>query len=101
MPSGGRNRRFPQFAAPGIRAGVPGKWNDGRRVEIGKQAGEETLRKALENEHFVLFCQPIVELASSRVTQHEVLLRLQDADAGEHLTPAHFLAAAEEYGMMR
>ena len=46
---------------------------------------------------FVLYRQPIVELASGDVEQHEVLLRLQKGK--RHVGPTYFLAAAERYGM--
>jgi EAL domain-containing protein (putative c-di-GMP-specific phosphodiesterase class I) len=46
---------------------------------------------------FVLYCQPIVELDSGKVRQHEVLLRLLKGK--RHVGPTYFLAAAERYGM--
>jgi EAL domain-containing protein (putative c-di-GMP-specific phosphodiesterase class I) len=46
---------------------------------------------------FVLYCQPIVELQSGQVPQHEVLLRLLKGK--RHVGPTYFLAAAERYGM--
>src|SRR4051794_14898909 len=53
------------------------------------------LREALAG--FVLYRQPIVDLASGDVNQHEVLLRLLKGT--RHITPSYFLAAAERYGM--
>jgi EAL domain-containing protein (putative c-di-GMP-specific phosphodiesterase class I) len=46
---------------------------------------------------FVLYRQPIVELDSGDVRQHEVLLRLLKGK--RHIGPTYFLAAAERYGM--
>jgi len=46
---------------------------------------------------FALYRQPIVELDSGDINQHEVLLRLLKGK--RHVGPTYFLAAAERYGM--
>jgi EAL domain-containing protein (putative c-di-GMP-specific phosphodiesterase class I) len=46
----------------------------------------------------VLHFQPIVSLHDRRVSHHEALLRL--ADGPEVVAPAHFLPAAERYGLI-
>jgi EAL domain-containing protein (putative c-di-GMP-specific phosphodiesterase class I) len=57
------------------------------------------LREALSGDHFVLYCQPIVELETGRVSQHEILLRL--LEGSHHVGPEFFLAAAERFGIVR
>jgi EAL domain-containing protein (putative c-di-GMP-specific phosphodiesterase class I) len=59
------------------------------------------LRRALEQDTFVLHYQPIVSLADGRVSHHEALVRLADDPAGGVIGPASFLPAAERYGLIR
>jgi PAS domain S-box-containing protein len=58
------------------------------------------IRDALEQERFVLYAQPILELSSGAVTQHELLIRMIDP-AGEVITPSHFLPTAERHGLIK
>ncbi|MGZ4172908.1 MAG: EAL domain-containing protein [Solirubrobacteraceae bacterium] len=58
----------------------------------------ERLREALENDSFVLYAQPILDLRSGEVTRHEVLLRLP-GERGEALAPETFLPSAERLGI--
>jgi EAL domain-containing protein (putative c-di-GMP-specific phosphodiesterase class I) len=60
---------------------------------------DRRLREALDEDHFILYSQPIVELESRRVCQHEVLLRL--LEGSHHIGPGFFLEAAERFGMVR
>jgi EAL domain-containing protein (putative c-di-GMP-specific phosphodiesterase class I) len=65
-----------------------------------ESGAEERLdSKALRAElaGFVLYCQPIVQLDTGAIDQHEVLLRLLKGT--RHVGPTYFLAAAERYGM--
>jgi EAL domain-containing protein (putative c-di-GMP-specific phosphodiesterase class I) len=48
----------------------------------------------------VLHAQPIVELASGNVVQHELLVRLVTPN-GEIVAPGTFLPVAEEHGLIR
>jgi EAL domain-containing protein (putative c-di-GMP-specific phosphodiesterase class I) len=57
------------------------------------------VRRALDEERLVLYAQPIVELASGVVTQHELLLRML-GDDGEVILPGTFLPVAERRGMI-
>jgi diguanylate cyclase (GGDEF)-like protein/PAS domain S-box-containing protein len=57
------------------------------------------LHGALERGEFRVYYQPIVELASGRVTGVEALLRWQHPERGL-LPPAEFLAMAEESGLI-
>jgi EAL domain-containing protein (putative c-di-GMP-specific phosphodiesterase class I) len=59
------------------------------------------LRRALEQDLFVLHYQPIVSLADGRLSHHEALVRLADEPDGGVIGPASFLPAAERYGLIR
>ena len=58
------------------------------------------IRRALHAGRFVLHAQPVVDLATSEVVQHELLLRMQKPDGGLAL-PGDFLTVAEEHGLIR
>lgn len=58
------------------------------------------IREALRHDRLVLYAQPIVDIASGRTVQHELLLRMIGAD-GEVIAPGEFLPAAEEHGLIR
>jgi diguanylate cyclase (GGDEF)-like protein len=82
---------------------------DGISVSAPEQAREarlaarftwaERLRRALEQDEFELFAQPVLDLASDTVHTHEILLRLRGDDR-ELITPAQFLPSAERLGLM-
>lgn len=57
------------------------------------------LRDALDNDRFALRFQPIVQIATGRITHHEVLLRMKDDD-GKMVAPDAFLPAAVRFGLM-
>lgn len=61
---------------------------------------EERIRSALQNQHFKLLYQPVVELRSGKVTHYEALLRMIDED-GSLIPPGAFLEVAERYGLIR
>jgi diguanylate cyclase (GGDEF)-like protein/PAS domain S-box-containing protein len=69
------------------------------RIQILRAA---TLRGALEQDRFRLYCQPIVPLLpdSGVPVRFEFLLRLLDTD-GDLVWPRAFIPAAERYGLMR
>ena len=60
----------------------------------------ERIRDALENDGFTLLAQPIVELSTGRVSQHELLLRMKD-QAGDLIPPAAFLDVAERLDLIQ
>jgi diguanylate cyclase (GGDEF)-like protein/PAS domain S-box-containing protein len=60
----------------------------------------ERIRDALEEDRFTLYAQPIVELATGVVCQHELLLRMLD-ERGEVIPPAAFIAIAERFDLMQ
>jgi EAL domain-containing protein (putative c-di-GMP-specific phosphodiesterase class I) len=59
---------------------------------------EHVIRDALAHDHFELYVQPIVNLASGQMTHCEVLLRLRDGD--KIIAPGRFLPAAERLGLI-
>jgi PAS domain S-box-containing protein len=77
-----------------------------RQVErdLDKLAWVKRIRQALAEDRFVLHAQPIVELATGDVIQHELLIRMQDGDTGDNagdlIAPGRFLPIAEEYGFI-
>jgi EAL domain-containing protein (putative c-di-GMP-specific phosphodiesterase class I) len=59
---------------------------------------EQRLRRALDTSDFVLYYQPIIELATGRITGSEALLRISD---GQGLVlPEEFVSVAEESGLI-
>ena len=57
------------------------------------------IRDALDKGGFVLHAQPIVDLLSQEVIQHELLIRMVASD-GELVAPDRFLRVAERFGVM-
>jgi predicted signal transduction protein with EAL and GGDEF domain len=60
---------------------------------------ETELRKAIENEEFRAYYQPIVRLSDQKITGFEALVRWQRPNVGL-VPPAEFIAAAEESGLI-
>lgn len=60
---------------------------------------EQQLRQALEQEQFVLHFQPLISLATGRVTSVEALLRWRHPDRGL-LLPDEFVPVAEQSGLI-
>jgi diguanylate cyclase (GGDEF)-like protein len=60
----------------------------------------ERIRRVLQEGGFCLYAQPIVNLQTGAVDQHEVLLRLIEDD-GRVLTPDKFLGVAERYDLIQ
>jgi diguanylate cyclase (GGDEF)-like protein/PAS domain S-box-containing protein len=84
----------------------------GNRYEVSESDGQhltsmqarlgwvDQIRRGLDDDRFVLFCQPIVHLATDEATQWELLLRLEGED-GELIPPAVFIPTAERFGMIQ
>ncbi len=57
------------------------------------------LRRAIDRHEFILYYQPIVDLASSRIYGVEALIRWEDPIRGL-ISPASFIPVAEETGLI-
>jgi len=57
------------------------------------------LRRAVEDENWVLHYQPVVDLADRRIVGAEALIRWQDATGGL-VPPGEFIPVAEELGLI-
>jgi PAS domain S-box-containing protein len=77
-----------------------------RRESLRQQSQLEALgwindiHSALEEDRFVLYAQPIIDLETGATVQHELLIRMLD-ETGELVPPGMFLPVAEEYGLIR
>ena len=67
--------------------------------ELEKLSWVGRIRDALDEGRFVLYSQPIVDLTSYEVNQHELLIRMVGPD-GSVVPPDEFLPTAEEYGLI-
>ena len=77
----------------------PGR--DGGERPSTRLADAERIRKALEEDRLILYCQPILDLKENQVCQYELLLRLPDDQGGEPLLPGAFLYVAERSGLIQ
>jgi diguanylate cyclase (GGDEF)-like protein/PAS domain S-box-containing protein len=73
--------------------------------EVIQQHGQiqwcERLTKALEEDRFYLYWQPIASLKENNEIEHaEILLRLRDEETGTLISPMAFIPAAERYNLM-
>lgn len=87
------------------------KDNGRDRIEIFEQDNTTLIRRseeiewigriqqALREDHFRLFCQPVLPIDSADAPHYEILIRMLD-DNGDVLSPASFLPAAERYQLM-
>jgi EAL domain-containing protein (putative c-di-GMP-specific phosphodiesterase class I) len=81
-------------------AAIPGRRPlDADLPSPGPFVSQEVIREALDNDDFVLFCQPVFSLQQERITQYELLLRLRDRD-GRMVRPFGFLEPADRFGLM-
>jgi EAL domain-containing protein (putative c-di-GMP-specific phosphodiesterase class I) len=86
-------------AAANLPAGARRPMTDSDLPAPGPFVSQEVIRDALDNDNFVLFCQPVFSLNAERITQYELLLRLRDSD-GRMVRPFGFLEPADRYGLM-
>lgn len=61
---------------------------------------EHALRRALANQEFCLYYQPVIDLASNRVASLEALIRWNHPEKGL-LLPGKFIGIAEETGLIQ
>ena len=69
-------------------------------AEVQSLAMVREIRDALEDDRFVLYAQPIVDVATGETVQHELLIRMLSPE-GEVIAPGAFLPAAERSGLIR
>jgi diguanylate cyclase (GGDEF)-like protein/PAS domain S-box-containing protein len=73
---------------------------DGRRVRArAGSSWEARILEALDNDSFILHCQPILDLATDEITRYELLLRM-NGHGDEVTPPSAFLPAAERLGLI-
>ena len=60
---------------------------------------EDLIRRALDENHFILHYQPVIHLASGQIAHYEALLRMQDND--ELIFPGAFLNTAERFNLIQ
>lgn len=70
---------------------------DGRPRPSSRLAEAERIQRALTHDQLELYCQPILDLSSNKVSQYELLVRLR-TDDGRLLPPSTFLYVAERFG---
>ena len=71
------------------------------RPPRSRQAGEASrLRRALDEQRFVLHGQPVLNLADRRVETCELLIRMRTEASDELISPNTFLYAAERFGLI-
>jgi diguanylate cyclase (GGDEF)-like protein len=66
---------------------------------VKRLALETAVRRAIENNEFITYYQPIVNLSTAEVIGAEALVRWQHPEQGV-LTPAKFLGVAEDTGLI-
>jgi diguanylate cyclase (GGDEF)-like protein len=59
----------------------------------------QRIRTALDEDRFILYGQPIVELRTGKVSHHELLIRMIGED-GDVIPPASFIPTAERFGLI-
>jgi EAL domain-containing protein (putative c-di-GMP-specific phosphodiesterase class I) len=77
---------------------TPGSGGEARRK--ARDSWIDRIRRALEEDRFELYSQPILDLSKGGVSQHELLLRMI-GDEGEAILPGAFLGVAERFGLVQ
>jgi diguanylate cyclase (GGDEF)-like protein/PAS domain S-box-containing protein len=68
-------------------------------LEADREMWITRIRQALDEDRLELYEQPIVDLATGEVIQHELLLRMNDP-VGQQFPPMAFLPTAEQSGLI-
>jgi PAS domain S-box-containing protein len=66
----------------------------------GPYLSPDRVKQALEDDQFVLYCQPVLDLRTNQIPQYELLIRMVDED-GRLILPQAFLKPAEQAGLIR
>jgi diguanylate cyclase (GGDEF)-like protein/PAS domain S-box-containing protein len=60
---------------------------------------ESHLRRAVEMDEFLIYCQPVIDIQTNELVGAEALLRWNNPDLG-FVRPDHFISIAEETGLI-
>jgi diguanylate cyclase (GGDEF)-like protein/PAS domain S-box-containing protein len=60
----------------------------------------ERIKRALDEEGFIIYCQPIADIATGAISQYELLLRMEDEN-GQIAPASSFLATAERFDLVQ
>jgi diguanylate cyclase (GGDEF)-like protein len=60
----------------------------------------ERIRTALDDESFIIYCQPIASVETGDISQYELLLRMEDEN-GQIVPATAFLATAERFDLVQ
>ncbi|MEO7663360.1 MAG: EAL domain-containing protein [Gaiella sp.] len=71
---------------------------DRQRLELLELSWAARVREALETDAFTLYAQPIIEIATGKTVQYELLLRM--LSKGQVILPGEFLPAAAHHGLL-
>jgi diguanylate cyclase (GGDEF)-like protein len=95
-----KNADLALYRAKSDGRGVYRFFEPGMDVKVqARRAMELDLRKALENEEFELFYQPLVNLSDREIVAFEALLRWRHPERGL-ISPLEFIPLAEEIGLI-
>jgi diguanylate cyclase (GGDEF)-like protein len=72
---------------------------DMNAMALKRLALETSMRRAIQNDEFITYYQPVVNLASSEVVGFEALVRWQHPELGM-LPPGKFIGLAEDTGLI-
>lgn len=84
-----RELRVAEDEAERLRALSPGSARPSDDVDDPSISAED-VERALREDGFALHCQPVLDLRSDEIAQHELLLRMVDKDGGLILPQAFF-----------
>ncbi|MEA2496525.1 MAG: hypothetical protein QOJ29_4436 [Thermoleophilaceae bacterium] len=65
-----------------------------------RQSWADRIRSALADDTLLLYQQPILDLTTNEITQHELLLRMEGVDDGV-IAPKDFLGVAERFDLIQ
>jgi diguanylate cyclase (GGDEF)-like protein/PAS domain S-box-containing protein len=60
----------------------------------------ERIKRAIDQEGFIVYCQPIADIATGEISQHELLVRMEDEN-GQIVPATAFLASAERFDLVQ
>jgi diguanylate cyclase (GGDEF)-like protein len=70
-----------------------------RRKELEAATWVGRIQDALDEDRFVLYQQPIIDVRTREIVRNELLLRMTGRD-GEVIAPGRFLPTAEQFGLI-